>query len=439
MFAVMSLYLILHTFWVRHKTTDKYSTSVRHKGAKSSKTHRFLTSAYFEPRANVSKLITTTRLLFQGEFNPSILSIEGLKCATEIKRLFPRARYLASARIDNECENAVLGGPRRKVAKQDDPPQTTTKFYLLDHSYKVLTRISVPPSEENANSSCVTDEVATRPPFRYAELWAKDLRLYRKNDGHIVVSYGIYPPPRTARISWHMRELKIHCAQQAWSRACYVTFHAIVGLKDGQTMDVPNQKNIVPIPFDGIGGMLQNRHDNFLFLQKIRTHVDPSASGVIIGPTIHDMKVKKSGAMHLNGVSVHIRSINMLLITTHFYESPDVRPVWRPNEYNIPWPYVHFFVLLDDKPPYHSRYQSPPWCFPAGPNSPTGTCEMTQFVSATILDEDQGLLKIGYGVNDCDAHLSELDLASVLAFTMQKPQCCAVGASRRFCMLNSVC
>lgn len=77
--------------------------------------------------------------------------------------------------------------------------------------------------------------------------------------------------------------------------------------------------------------------------------------------------------------------------------------------------YVHYFVLLDEDPPFRAIAQSPPLCFlaaaqakVAGPKTTESLCETIQFISGLTLLPGGTELAVGYGINDCEAAVSVL-------------------------------
>ncbi|KAJ1450170.1 hypothetical protein M885DRAFT_533072 [Pelagophyceae sp. CCMP2097] len=75
--------------------------------------------------------------------------------------------------------------------------------------------------------------------------------------------------------------------------------------------------------------------------------------------------------------------------------------------------YLHYFFVMCDSEPNDVIATSPPFCFPSSSNSKK--CDAIQFVtSASRLNSKTMLL--GYGINDCEGAVVELDLDDVLDF-----------------------
>lgn len=135
-------------------------------------------------------------------------------------------------------------------------------------------------------------------------------------------------------------------------------------------------------------------------------------------PPLKKLRGVNDLGLHGNGFAVQLpdgRLLTMGHIHTDFYE-PKKGPYVFGNTY------YHYFIFLENKPPYKFLVQSPPFCFPSDDNM--SLCEGIQFVmSALILptsleqDDSDPLIRFTYGRNDCDGATADLSLSEILSFT----------------------
>jgi hypothetical protein len=120
--------------------------------------------------------------------------------------------------------------------------------------------------------------------------------------------------------------------------------------------------------------------------------------------------------LHGNGIMFPISSGTLLLNVVHGHVDS------KAGGANFGTHYIHYFTLHDPSPPFRLVGRSKPFCFPV-----LGfpyLCEIVQFAMSLEADplassvDDDDVLLLTYGVNDCESFYVRLRSRNVIAFVL---------------------
>jgi len=302
-------------------------------------------------------------------FNPSIVALPEGK---EFNAGYEKARFVAVVRthkLGSQCANLGIGATQTREALFKEEEKNVTSLVLLDANFRPVTtlpQLDLPSGE--------------------------DARLLIEN-GKMLISYNTPIKNGRAR-DWHLQCLELASQGDGGLMATRAPLtNAFPDLP--AAIKFSQAKNLGVINYKGKAYLLFHANAKRTVTQPLFTLDENPVHGT---------------SYHLSGNPVHIPEKGVYLSVLHKHKRTEKN---SPAGSGVQ--YLHYFILMDDRPPFGLQKVSAPFCFPSQSPGHANECEFIQFVGSMLRDpQDPQTLMISYGINDCESAIVRLPLEPVL-------------------------